>query len=111
MEMSIGKRIKQARTAKGMSQMQLRGLTGIGQSTLSDLENDFQGGTTYAASLASALGVSALWLAEGRGSMLPVATKSSADLNDVVLLITLFRDSSAAGRDLILTTARLADKG
>lgn len=109
--MSIGQRIKLARTEKGMSQMKLRSLTGIGQSTLSDLENNLQEGTTYAASLAAALGVSALWLAEGKGSMLPVQVKDPGALDDVVLLINLFRDSSPSGRDLILATARLADKG
>lgn len=109
--MSIGQRVRQAREAKKMSQLRLRALTGIAQSTLSELETGKNEQTTYVASLAAALGVSAIWLAEGKGPMVPGQQKDAAVLDDVVVLIGLFRDSNAAGRALILDAAKFADKG
>lgn len=66
--MSIGTRTKQARKAAKMTQAELASRSGLKQSTISDLEVGKSQGTTYLASLAAALGVSALWLETGRGS-------------------------------------------
>jgi phage repressor protein C with HTH and peptisase S24 domain len=71
--MSIGERIKQARKAAKMSQEVLAKRTGLSQSTLSDLETGKSAGTTYVATLAASLGVSALWLETGKGQMAPGA--------------------------------------
>lgn len=67
--MSIGARIKQARAAAKMSQIELATRSGLKQSTISDLEVGKSQGTTAVASLAAALGVSPLWLETGKGSM------------------------------------------
>jgi phage repressor protein C with HTH and peptisase S24 domain len=72
-EMSIGARVKQARKAAKMTQGELGDRSGLKQSTISDLEVGKSQGTTYIASLAAALGVNALWLETGRGSMAPSA--------------------------------------
>jgi len=52
-----------------MSQEVLAKRTGLSQSSLSDLETGKSAGTTYVATLAAALGVSALWLETGRGAV------------------------------------------
>lgn len=65
--MSIGKRIKEARKLRGLSQNELAAKIGIKQPTLSELESGESQGTTRLAQLAHALGVSPLWLETGRG--------------------------------------------
>lgn len=67
--MSIGNRVKQARKAAKMTQIELAAKSGLKQSTISDLEVGKSQGTTNIASLAAALGVSALWLETGKGGM------------------------------------------
>jgi phage repressor protein C with HTH and peptisase S24 domain len=69
--MSIGNRMKQARKAAKMTQIELARKSGLNQSTISDLEVGKSQGTTYIATLAAALGVSALWLETGKGTMSP----------------------------------------
>lgn len=59
----------QARTAKGWSRPQLAEAAGIPYPTLAGLENGDQKTSTAIPALAMALGVNALWLAEGRGAM------------------------------------------
>ena len=108
--MSIGERVRLARKAKHISQLKLRELTGIGQSTLSELETGKNEQTIYVASLATALGVSAIWLAEGKGPMIARPPTVVAELDNAILLLTLYRQSSESGRSLILDAARLADK-
>lgn len=69
--MSIGSRVKQARKQAKMTQIELAARAGLKQSTISDLEVGKSQGTTNLASLAAALGVSALWLETGRGPTRP----------------------------------------
>jgi len=66
-DMSIGKRVREARKDAGLTQQQLAAKVGIKQSTLSELENGESAGTGYVASMAAALGVSPLWLETGKG--------------------------------------------
>lgn len=61
--------MKQARKAAKMTQVELAKRSGLNQSTISDLEVGKSQGTTYIATLASALGVNALWLETGKGAM------------------------------------------
>lgn len=68
--------MKQARKAAKMTQIELAKRSGLNQSTISDLEVGKSQGTTYLATLAAALGVSALWLETGKGAMSPDATQS-----------------------------------
>lgn len=65
--MSMGDRLKQARQARKLSQQRLATMSGVSQSTISDIERGRNKGSTEAARLASTLGVSALWLSTGRG--------------------------------------------
>lgn len=53
-----------------MTQAELAKKSNLKQSTISDLEVGHSKGTTYLASVAAALGVSALWLESGKGPML-----------------------------------------
>lgn len=69
--MSIGARVKQARKAAGMTQIELAARAGLKQSTISDLEVGKSQGTTNVASLAAAMAVNPLWLETGKGSMSP----------------------------------------
>lgn len=66
--MSMGERLRGARTARKLSQMRLAAMAGVSQSTISDIERGRNAGSTEAAKLAAVLGVSALWLSTGRGS-------------------------------------------
>lgn len=65
--MSIGSRVKEARLAAKMTQATLAKKVGISQGALSGLEIGDSQGTTLLASMAAALGVSALWLETGKG--------------------------------------------
>jgi phage repressor protein C with HTH and peptisase S24 domain len=80
--MSIGTRIKQARKVVNLTQIELAKRSGLKQSTISDLEVGKSQGTTYLASLASALGVNPLWLETGRGSMSPNQAPSAEPFDD-----------------------------
>ncbi len=79
--MSIGSRIREARRAAKLTQKALAERVGMKQASLSELETGESQGTTMVASFAAALGVSALWLETGKGSMAPEPT---ADLRDLV---------------------------
>lgn len=68
MKTTFGKRLKQARTEAGLTQKALAVKAGIKQATVSELENDKYHGSAFAPQLAAALGVSALWLANEKGS-------------------------------------------
>lgn len=64
---SIGDRVKQVRLERGMRQGELARKVGISQATLSQLESNGSQSTAYVAKLAAVLGVSALWLSDGKG--------------------------------------------
>lgn len=69
MGMSIASRIKQARKAAGLTQVELAARCGLNQSTISDLEVGKAHGSTFLATIASVLGVNALWLESAKGPM------------------------------------------
>ncbi len=66
-DMTLGQRLREARKEAKLSQKDLAQRVKIKQPTLSDLENDVSKGSSAIASIAAALGVNTLWLAEGRG--------------------------------------------
>lgn len=80
--MSIGNRVKQARKAAKLTQVELAARSNLKQSTISDLEVGKSQGTTYLASLAAALGVSPLWLETGKGAMQPSAAQAVAPIGE-----------------------------
>lgn len=65
--MTIGERIKQARSLRGMSRPQLAEAAKIKYPTLAGIENNDQTGTTQLPQLAEALGVTVRWLQTGKG--------------------------------------------
>jgi len=65
--MTIGDRIKQARSLRGMSRPQLAEAAKIKYPTLAGIENNDQTGTTQLPQLAEALGVTVRWLQTGKG--------------------------------------------
>ncbi|WP_168734348.1 helix-turn-helix domain-containing protein [Pseudothauera nasutitermitis] len=76
---TFGSRLKAARKAAGLSQVQLARMVGMSQGNLSDIENDHVPTSTFTPKLAATLGIEALWLAEGRGARQPQAAR--ADLH------------------------------
>lgn len=65
--MTVGERLAQARRERKLTQPQLAKLAGVRQPTISDLERGRSHGSKHVATLAAALGVSALWLERGQG--------------------------------------------
>jgi phage repressor protein C with HTH and peptisase S24 domain len=64
---TFGERLREARKDAKLTQKKLAEKAGIQQATISELENDHYQGSSFAINLAGALGVSAEWLALGRG--------------------------------------------
>ena len=108
--MSIGQRVREARKAVKMPQGKLGELIGMSQSAISELESGESAATSFTASIAAALGVSALWLETGRGPKKGVVSDDSAEIERIILLISLYKESSPSGRSAILDAARFADK-
>lgn len=70
---TIGSRLKRERIRLGWSQAQLAKRSGVGASTIADLETNPNRATTKLSQLAKALGVNPLWLESGKGSKTPPA--------------------------------------
>lgn len=68
--MELKDRIKAARAHANLTQGQLALKVGMDQTSISNLERGKSQGTSFIAQIASACGVSALWLADGSGDML-----------------------------------------
>ncbi|WP_438284242.1 LexA family protein [Pseudomonas alabamensis] len=73
-------RIKAARKHAQLTQVALARLVGIDQASISDLERGRSGRSSYNASIAKACGVSALWLENGTGEMLGIATPEPSNV-------------------------------
>ncbi|MCU7646684.1 XRE family transcriptional regulator [Pseudomonas piscis] len=76
--MELKDRLKTARRHAKLNQTELAVHAGITQTSISDLERGKSKATAFVAQIASACGVSALWLAEGVGQMLVAARESPA---------------------------------
>ncbi len=96
---TVGQRVREAREALKMSRRQLEAKSGVGYSTLSELERGGMKSTTMLPQIADALGVSATFLATGKdgGSpgTRPIEYEQPAD--DEILLV-LFRELTLALR-------------
>jgi len=108
--MSIGERVRKARKEKGLTQIELAKATGIAQATLSGLEKGDFKSSGYVASLASVLGVSALWLETGKGPEKHGSSNDEKDLDGVMELLAMFKESTELGRKFILNAAKTAPK-
>jgi transcriptional regulator with XRE-family HTH domain len=65
---TLGRRLRQTRLARGMTQTQLAKLSGVKQSDISKLERGDSASSVGIARLARALGVDPLWLELGEGA-------------------------------------------
>ncbi len=104
---SFGDRLRHARLEAGLSQRALANKVGLSQSTISDAENGEHAGSTSTAGLAEALGVSPLWLAEGRGPMRPESPPNDALAEGIAILKSL----SAEKLGLVLPLLRELHRG
>lgn len=75
-ETTLASRLRDARTEKEMTQMQLSKLSGVRQSDISKIERGDTLRSTSAVELAQALGVDPVWLATGEGEKIAAATPS-----------------------------------
>ncbi len=66
---NLASRLKSARFAANMSQAKLAKLAGVSQGSIGMLETGQRNGSAAIAQIAQALGVSAIWLTEGKGEM------------------------------------------
>jgi phage repressor protein C with HTH and peptisase S24 domain len=66
--MKTGDRVKLIRQELGLSQAKLAQLSGMGQSTIAELESGRNKGSVNIAKIAKALRVSPMWLTDGTGS-------------------------------------------
>ena len=115
---TIGTRIKREREALGISRVELSRRTGVGYSTLAELERGGMQSTTKARVIAEALGVSLKWLETGRGDRTPSPLPESGrpsqpariDPETLVAAIRLVRERFLV-RDVELTIDHLESDG
>ena len=80
--MEFKDRLKAARKYAKLNQLELAKRSGLTQTSISDLERGKSKGTTFVTQIARVCGVDTLWLAEGRGQMVPGTTSAEdAPLN------------------------------
>ncbi|MGS1076677.1 helix-turn-helix domain-containing protein [Pseudoxanthomonas beigongshangi] len=65
---TVGSRVKEARSRRGISRTELSRLTGVGYSTIAELENGGMQTSTKLRVMAEALKVSLRWLETGKGA-------------------------------------------
>jgi transcriptional regulator with XRE-family HTH domain len=116
--MSVGSRVREARLRAGLTQAQLAEKAGMTKGAVSQLEIGESQSSTRLASIALALGVSAIWLQTGRGDLatvytqaptLPPSTLERVDLMERELL-QLYRSATPAGRESIMAAAQSCEK-
>lgn len=95
--MNIGRRLKEERNLKGLSQQQLADAVGMQQPTLSALESGKTQSTSLIASFASKLGVNALWLETGRGPKYPEVSEPQSPSEDEYFLVPILDVHAACG--------------
>lgn len=72
---TLSQRMKEARADAGLSQAALAKLVGGGQSTIASIENGRNQSAGNLVQIATVLGVSPTWLAEGKGPKKPLSVK------------------------------------
>jgi len=68
---TLGKRLRECRAEKAVSQGVVAKAVGMSQASISDLENDLYPTSTYTLKLATYYGVNPIWLESGKGSKAP----------------------------------------
>ena len=80
MNTGFGARLRSARKAAGLSQLQLEEKCGVNQGSISKIERGDQEESVHTPKLAAALGVEALWLATGEGPRSAFEAAASASV-------------------------------
>lgn len=81
MFMEFKDRLKKARKLAGLNQAELAKKIGVQQTSISDLERGKSKSTSFSTQIAYELGVSALWLATGKGEMMDATGGVEPDSN------------------------------
>lgn len=111
---TLAERLIWARTRKEMSQEELASRVGVSQSTIGNLEAGIRQTARKLPQIANALGVDALWLADGIGQVTPGQVKereadaSALSPDEIVELVALYGKTGKVGRRAILAAARAA---
>lgn len=100
---TVGSRLKKARKYAGLTQVELAKKSGSKQGAISDLEGGRNESSTKLVEMAQAMGVSADWLATGKGEMIPSIENPKPNIDlpasspSVVDLITNIKDMESKG--------------
>ena len=100
---TVGSRLKKARKYAGLTQVELAKKSGSKQGAISDLESGRNESSTKLVEMAQAMGVSADWLATGKGEMIPSIEKPKPSIDlpasspSVVDLIANIKDMETNG--------------
>lgn len=113
--LTTGDRVKIRRQELGFSQDKLGQLAGLTQPTISALEKNRAHTSGSLASIAAALGVSALWLESGLGEMIPAGSIQGLAANEDAYVVPLLdcRGSCGNGRlygDIDTTPIRISKR-
>ena len=104
---TLSKRLKECRLTSGMTQKALAKRCNMAQATIAEIESGRNQGSTRIAAIAKALGVNALWLAEGKGEKYPGKTP----IDQVVLdrFIYTYSTSSKASQEFLLDAIKTVE--
>jgi transcriptional regulator with XRE-family HTH domain len=107
----LATRLAEARKELHMSQTELGKRVGCSQGLIANLESRIQRASMYVPQIAEVLGVSALWLAKGKGPKHLDQTKGVTDIigrlsDREVVLIQGFRAMGEEAQDMLLYQAQ-----
>src|SRR5450830_742574 len=112
---SLQERLIWLRTERQLSQAELAEKVGVSQSAIAHLESGYRKTSRYIFTIADVLKVSADWLANGIGAPdevkaaeLQRTEPSSMTAAELKILIDLYSQSNATGREFIVKAARSA---
>lgn len=109
----LASRLADARKEAQMTQQDLAKKAGCSQGLLANIESRMQKSSSFVPQIAEALGVSALWLAKGKGPKHVDQTENVANMigrlsEREAVLIQGFRAMGEEGQDLMLYQAQRA---
>lgn len=108
---TLAERLAWARTQKGLSQDALANEAKVSQSTIGNLEANIRQTARKLPAIAHALGVSSIWLAEGKGPIWEsIKVGDATELEEGLRLLELYKQSTPAGRAMIMEMAERANK-
>lgn len=96
---TLASRLKSARDEAGLSQEELAAKVGMTRGGIGHLETGRRDGSTHLPKIADALGVNALWLAEGKG---PKSAKSLQVVTEAIAEVNAAEDQAKRGHESAL---------